>query len=167
MKNAEMYTEAALGGELYEVKMNIVPLQQSIPAAMKKDSLAVDLSTWYRWLSHLGDSFLKKLVGTKIIMGLDVMNAKLNGICKDCILGKMDEKPFEGRKDRDSLLFSMLHADLMGPMNPEARWLHARFCLVINDDCSSFSFVSNLKHKDDMVKAIIDLDKTIETKFQK
>jgi len=79
----------------------------------------------------------------------------------------MDEKPFEGRKDRDPLLFGTFHADLMGPMNPEARWSHARLSLVINDDCSGFGFMFNLKHKDDTVKVIIDLDKAIDTKFQK
>ena len=55
----------------------------------------------------------------------------------------------------------------MGPMSPVARWSHARFCLDINDDCSGFGFTFNLKHKDDTTKAIIDLDKAIETKFQK
>jgi len=39
----------------------------------------------------------------------------------------MDEKPFENREDQDSQLFGTLHADLIGPMNPEARWSHAKF----------------------------------------
>jgi len=55
----------------------------------------------------------------------------------------------------------------MGPINPKAWWLHARFSLVINNNCSGFSFGFNLKHKDERVKAIIDLDKAIKTKFQK
>jgi len=167
MKNMETYTEAVLGGELYKVKMKIVPPEQNILSAVKRDSPAADLPTWHRRLGHLGESLLKKLVGSKIVRGLEVTNTQLNGICEDCILGKMDEKPFEGKQDRDPLLFGTLHADLMGPMNPEARWSHARFSLVINDDCSGFGFVFNLKHKDDTVKAIVDLDKAIETKFQK
>ena len=51
--------------------------------------------------------------------------------------------------------------------NPKARWSHARFGLVINDDCLGFGFVCNIEHNDDMVKAIMDLDKAIETKCQK
>ena len=50
-----------------------------------------------------------------------MMNTQLDSIFKDCMLGKMEEKPFEGRKDRDPLLFGTLHANLMGPMNPKAR----------------------------------------------
>src|SRR5882672_2729442 len=55
----------------------------------------------------------------------------------------------------------------MGPMAPEARWSHAKFSLVVHDECSSFGFVFNLTHKDHTVKALIDLDKAIENKFQK
>ena len=51
-------------------------------------------------------------------------------------------------------------------MNPEARWTHVRFCLVVNDDCSGFGFSFNLKHKDEVMKILIDLDNAIETKFQ-
>src|SRR5882724_10405435 len=64
-------------------------------------------------------------------------------------------------------IFGTLHVDLMGPMNPEARWSHARFCLIINDDWSGFAFVFNLCHKDETAKTIISLDKAIEMKFWK
>ena len=82
-------------------------------------------------------------------------------------VGKMDEKPFKNRGDRNTLLFGTLHADLMGPTSLVAQWSHAKFCLDINDDCSGFSFVFDLKHNDDTTKAIINLDKAIETKFPK
>ena len=64
-------------------------------------------------------------------------------------------------------MFGTLHADVIGPMSPKARLTHAKFCLVVNDNCSRFRFRFNLKHKDKVVKVIIDLDKAIETKFQK
>ena len=98
---------------------------------------------------------------------MDVTDTHLSGTCEDCILGKMDEKPFENRQQWDSHLFGTLHADLIGPMNPEVRWTHAKFCLVVNNDCSGFGFAFNLKHKDEVAKILINLDSTIETKFQK
>jgi len=52
-------------------------------------------------------------------------------------------------------------------MNPEAQWSHAKFSLVINDDCSIFGFMFNLKHKDEAAKSIMDLDTAIEAKFHK
>ncbi len=105
VKDAKIHTEAVLGGELYEVKMSIVPPQDSILAAVKRDSAAADLSTWHRRLGHLGDTMLKKLVESQVVKGMDITDTHLGGICKDCILGKMDEKPFESRKEHDSCLF--------------------------------------------------------------
>ena len=52
-------------------------------------------------------------------------------------------------------------------MTPEAQWMHAKFSLTVSDDNSGFAFVFNLKHKDEAVKAMIDLDKAIKTNFQK
>ena len=147
--------------------MKIVPSKECVLTTVKRDSSAADLPTWHRHLGHLGDSILKKLVNSNVVKGMDVTNTHLGGICEECILGKMDEKPFASQTDRDTRLFGTLHADLMGPMHPEARWTHAKFSLIINDDCSGFGFVFNLKHKDEVVKAIIDLDAAIETKFQK
>jgi len=66
MKNAETYTKAVLGSELYEVKMNIIPSQQSILAAIKRDSLAADLPTWHRQLGHLGEGSNKPLFIQKV-----------------------------------------------------------------------------------------------------
>ena len=98
---------------------------------------------------------------------MEVTDTHLSGTCEDCILGKMNEKPFECRQQRDSCLFGTLHTNLIGPMNPEVRWTHAKFCLVVNNNCLGFVFVFNLKHKDEVAKILIDLDSTIETKFQK
>jgi len=72
------------------------------------------------------------------------MNSHLEEICEDCIMGQMDEKPFSIQNECDSQIFRTLHADLMGPMTPEARWTHAKFSLIINDDCSGFGFIFNI-----------------------
>ena len=95
------------------------------------------------------------------------MNSCLKGIWKYCIMGKMDKKPFNTRNKHDSHIFGILHADLMGPMKPKARWTHAKFSLVINDDCSGFGFIFNLWNKDKITKMIIKLEKAIEMKFKK
>ena len=71
-------------------------------------------------MGHLGDSILLKLVSSSVMKGMVITNKHLNGICEDCILGKMDEKPFGVRSERDSQLFGTLNSDLVGPMIPEA-----------------------------------------------
>ncbi len=94
MKDSKIYTEASLGGELYEVNLKIISSKENVLTTVKRDPSATDLSTWHRRLGHLGDSILKKLVNSNVVKGMDVTNTQLGGICEDCILGKMDEKPF-------------------------------------------------------------------------
>jgi len=156
-----------LGGELYELKMKVVQTRENILSAVKRDTTATDLYTWHRRLGHLGDTELKKLVGSKHVKGMEITNIQLAGICGDCILGKMDERPYETRIERDPRVFGTLHADIIGPMTPEARWTHAKFSLIIHDDCSSFGFAFNLTTKDQTTKTIMDLDRAIENKFQR
>ena len=167
MKGAHTYAQATLGGELYEIDLRAIPSQESILAAVKRDPSATDLPTWHRRLGHLGDTIVKKLNTSGVVKGMVVTNLELKGFCEDCVVGKMDEKPFVAREDRDTRLFRTLHTDLIGSMNPEARWSHAKYCLVVNDDCSGFGFTFNLRQKSDTIKSIIELDKSIETKFQK
>jgi len=115
----EVYAEASLGRDLYEVKMKIIPTQESVMAAVKRDTDAADLSTWHRRLCHLGDMTLKKLVTSGIVKGMEVTNTQLTEISEDCIVAKMDEKPFENWTERDTRTLGTLHADIIGPMNPE------------------------------------------------
>jgi len=116
IRTDELYMEGSLSGDLYEVKMKIIPKQESVMATVKRDTVVTNLLTWHRRLGHLGDTMLKKLVNSKTIKGMDVTDAHLDGIC----LSKMDEKPFKTREDRDSQLFGTLHTNLIGLMNPAA-----------------------------------------------
>jgi len=52
-------------------------------------------------------------------------------------------------------------------MTPESQWSHVIFSLVVHDDYSTFVFVFILMHKDHAVKALMDLEKSIEHKFKK
>jgi len=167
MKANEVYAEALLGGDLYEVNMKVIPAEESIMAAVKRDATTADLPTWHRRLGHLGDTALRKLITSGTVKGMEVTDTCLNGICEDCVVTKMDEKPFENQTERDSQTFGTLHANIIGPMSPKAHWTHAKFSLIMHDDCSGFGFVFNLAHKDEMAKVIINLEKSIENKFQK
>jgi len=48
---------------------------------------------------------LKKLVSSKIVKGMEITNEQLTGICEDCVMAKMDEKPYENCTKCDSQLF--------------------------------------------------------------
>ena len=47
MKNRQILTEASSEGGLYGVNLKIIPSQESILSAVKRDSSATDLATWH------------------------------------------------------------------------------------------------------------------------
>src|SRR5882724_4152230 len=101
-KDNETYAKAILGGELYAVKMKIIQPQENILSVVKWDAPATNLYTWHQRLGHLGDTALKKLVGSNSVKGMQVTNTQLTGICGDCILGKMEERTYKTQIERDS-----------------------------------------------------------------
>ena len=105
LKVNEVYAQASLGRDLHKVKMKIIRTQESVMATVKRDTDAADLSTWHRRLCHLGDMMLKKLATSGIIKGIEVTNMQLTGICEDCIVAKMDEKPFKNQTECDTRTF--------------------------------------------------------------
>ena len=105
MKVNEVYAEASLGGDLYKVKMKIIPTQESIMATVKRDTDTADLFTWNRRQCHLGNTMLKKIVTSWIVKGMEVIIMQLTRICKDSIVAKMDEKPFKNQTEHDTQTF--------------------------------------------------------------
>ena len=47
MRGEETYVEAPLGNELYEVTMNVVPSQNTVMTAVKRDNPSTDLYMWH------------------------------------------------------------------------------------------------------------------------
>src|SRR5882724_4593479 len=77
IKVDQVYVEASLGRDLYEVKMKIMLAQKSIMATVRRDASVANLPTWHRRLGHLGDTMLKKLATSGSIKGMEVANAEL------------------------------------------------------------------------------------------
>jgi len=75
--------------------MKVIQTQENILSAVKQDAPATNLYTWNWRLGHLGDTALKKLVGSNYVKGMEVTNTQLTGTCGDCILGKMDKRTYE------------------------------------------------------------------------
>jgi hypothetical protein len=84
------------------VKLTVISPKDNVMTAVKRDGSSIDLSTWHRRLGHIGETMLKKMVHLEVVKGMTVMNTSLSGMCKDCILGKMDEKVFSNKEKRDT-----------------------------------------------------------------
>ena len=73
---------------------------------------------WHCRLGHIGVKRMKKLHTDGILESLDYESLDA---CEPCLMGKMTNTPFSGTMERATDLLEIIHTDVCGPMNIEAR----------------------------------------------
>ena len=73
---------------------------------------------WHYRLGHIGVKRMKKLHTDGILESLDYESLDA---CDPCLMGKMTKTPFSGTMERATNLLEIIHTDVCGPMNIEAR----------------------------------------------
>ena len=59
--------------------------------------------------------------------------------CKLCLEGKMTKRSFPSKGQRDNDLLELIHSDICGPFNVQARGGYEYFVTFI-DDCSIYGY---------------------------
>ena len=79
---------------------------------------------WHYRLGHIGVKRMKKphKDGFLESLGYESFDA-----CEPCLLGKMTKTPFSGTMERATDLLEIIHTDVCGPMNIEARGRYRYF----------------------------------------
>ncbi|GKA36792.1 retrovirus-related pol polyprotein from transposon TNT 1-94 [Tanacetum coccineum] len=112
---------------------------------------------WHRRLGHVNFKNINKLVKGNLVRGLPSKTFKLDHSCLACRKGKQHRascKKIEERTVREPL--ELLHMDLFGPVSVESI-NKKKYCLVVTDDCSKFSWVFFLAYKDETYDMLHDL----------
>ena len=73
---------------------------------------------WHYRLGHIGVKRMKKLHTDGILESIDYESLDA---CEPCLMGKMTKTPFSGTMERATDLLEIIHTDVCGPMNIEAR----------------------------------------------
>ena len=98
---------------------------------------------WHCRLGHIGVKRMKKLHTDGLLESLDYESL---GTCEPCLMGKMTKTPFSGTMERATNLLEIIHTDVCGPMNIEARGRYHYF-LIFTDDLSRYEYIYLMKHK--------------------
>ena len=98
---------------------------------------------WNSRLGHIGVKRVKKLHKDGFLesLGYESFDAY-----EPCLLGKMTKTPFSGTMERATDLLEIIHTDVCGPMNIEARGGYCYF-LTFTDDLSRYGYIYLMKHK--------------------
>ncbi|GJT83180.1 putative ribonuclease H-like domain-containing protein, partial [Tanacetum coccineum] len=108
-------------------------------------------------LGHETSKNINKLVKGNLVRGLPSKTFKLDHSCLACRKGKQHRascKKIEERIIREPL--ELLHMDLFRPVSVESV-NKKKYCLVVTDDCSKFSWVFFLAYKDETYDMLHDL----------
>ncbi|GKC93082.1 putative ribonuclease H-like domain-containing protein, partial [Tanacetum coccineum] len=118
---------------------------------------------WHRRLGHVNFKNINKLVKSNLVRGLPSKTFKHDHSCLACRKGKQHKascKKLKEKTVREPL--ELLHMDLFGPVSVESL-NRKKYCLVVTDDYSRFSWVFFLVYKDETYDILHDL---IETKSE-
>ena len=66
--------------------------------------------------------------------------------CEPCLMGKMTKTSFSRTMERATDLLEIIHTDVCGPMNIEARGAY-RYFLTFTDDLRRYGYIYLTKHK--------------------
>ena len=96
---------------------------------------------WHCRLGHIGVKRMKKLHTDGLLESLDFESFDT---CEPCLMGKMTKTPFSGIMERATDLLEIIHTDVCGPMNVEARGGY-RYVLTLTDDLSRYGYIYLMK----------------------
>ena len=106
---------------------------------------------WHCRLGHIGIKRMKKLHTDGLLESLDYESL---GTCEPCLMGKMTKTPFSGTMKQATDLLEIIHTDVCGPMNVEARGGY-RYFLTFTDDLSRYGYIYLMKQKSETFEKFI------------
>ena len=99
-----------------------------------------DSNQTYLWHCHLGHISKKRISKLHKDGLLDPFVFEQMDVCESCLLGKMTKAPFSWKGERASDLLGLIHSDVCGPINTQAKDGFQYF-ITVTDDYSSFGYV--------------------------
>ena len=106
---------------------------------------------WHCRLGHIGVKRMKKLHPDGLLESLDYESLDA---CEPCLMGKMTKTLFFGTMERATDLLEIIHTDVCGPMNIEARSGYHYF-LTFTDDLSRYGYIYLMKQKSETFEKFI------------
>ncbi|GKA78347.1 putative ribonuclease H-like domain-containing protein [Tanacetum coccineum] len=125
-----------------------LPDEKSLTCLVAKATLDESM-LWHRRLGHINFKNINKLVKDNLVRGLPTKRFENDQTCIACLKGKQHKASCKSKvlNPITKPLF-MLHMDLFGPTFVSIL-MHKKYCLVVTDDYSRFTWVFFLATKDE------------------
>ncbi|GJW51756.1 putative ribonuclease H-like domain-containing protein [Tanacetum coccineum] len=144
---------------------NIVP-KESLTCLVAK-ATSDESMLWHRRLGHINFKNINKLVKDNLVRGLPTKCFENDQTCVACLKGKQHRTSckYKVLNPITKPLF-MLHIDLFGPTFVSSL-MHKKYCLIVTDDYSRFTWVFFLTTKDETSEILKNFIKEIKNLVDK
>ncbi|GJU57347.1 putative ribonuclease H-like domain-containing protein [Tanacetum coccineum] len=152
------------GNMSFDVK-NIVP-KESLTYLVAKATLDESM-LWHRRLGHINFKNMNKLVKENLVRGLPSNHFDYDQTCVACLKGKQHRASYKSKVlNRITKPLFILHMDLFG-LTFVSSLMHKKYCLVVTDNYSKFTWVFFLATKDETSEILKNFIKEIENLVDK
>ena len=142
---------ASLNNGLYSLTpteqtvMNVEMFECAKPRSGKRQKVESENQTylWHLRLGHINLDRIERLSKDGPLRELTVGTLP---VCESCLEGKMTKRPFSGKGQRAKEPLELVHSDVCGPLNTQARGGYEYFVTFI-DDYSRFGYVYLMARK--------------------
>ena len=118
---------------------------------------------WHCRLGHIGVKRMKKLHSDGLLESLDYESL---GTFEPRLMGKMTKTSFSETMEQASELLEIIHTDVCGPMNIEARGGY-RYFLTFIDDLSRYGYIYLMKYKSETFEKFKEFESEVENHHNK
>ncbi|GKB88350.1 putative ribonuclease H-like domain-containing protein, partial [Tanacetum coccineum] len=153
---------------MYNVDMkNIVP-KECLTCLVAKATLDESM-LWHRRLGHVNFKTINKLVKENLVRGLPTKRFENDQTCVACLKEKQHKASCKSKIQNSITQSLLLNMDLFG-LNFMSSLMYNKYCLVVTDDYSRFTWVFFLASKDetsDILKRIItEIENLVDKKVK-
>ena len=174
LRNNCLITTACMINNLFYVKPNVPMIfDTEVNDDSQRDSKRLRLDPtnltylWHLRLGHISLDRIKRLAKDGPLQTLSVGTLPT---CESCLEGKMTKRPFSTKGERATECLQLIHSDVCGPLNIQARGGYEYF-ITFTDDYSRFGVIYLMHRKSETFekfkeyKAMVEkqLDKQIKT----
>ncbi|GJW53430.1 putative ribonuclease H-like domain-containing protein [Tanacetum coccineum] len=151
---------------MYSFDMKNIVLKESLTCLVAKATLDESM-LWHRRLGHINSKNINKIVKDNLVRGLPIKHFENDQTCVACLKGKQHRASCKSKvlNPITKPLF-MLHMDLFGPTFVSSL-MHKKYCLVVTNDYSRFTWVFFLTTKDETSEILKRFIKEIENLVDK
>ena len=86
--------------------------------------------------------------------------------CESCLRGKTTKSPFNKQGERASDLLALIHTDVCGPLNTNARGGSSYF-ITFTDDFSRYGYVYLMKYKSEAFEKFKKFKNEVQNQLEK